>query len=206
MALFGSFVGLGAALSGPAASWAQKLPGSLPRLQERLTFLSRPIKTLPTFLHQAEGLAQGEQPVGTVAVEASGLNDKVLSATRAIASGLFTTVLVLFFLLISGDIFLRRLVEILPRFKNKDQEVGSNAYAIADAGRPHPVYRFALVDREAGVARRREPDHEFRRVIRRRCGAQDPIEVVVHGLLGRRFIFHACAQTGEVRLLGNKLY
>jgi predicted PurR-regulated permease PerM len=32
-------------------------------------------------------------------------------------------VLVLFFLLISGDTFLRRLVEILPRFKNKRQAV-----------------------------------------------------------------------------------
>jgi predicted PurR-regulated permease PerM len=44
---------------------------------------------------------------------------KLLSGTRAIASGLFTTVLVLFFLLIAGDILLRRLVEILPRFKDK---------------------------------------------------------------------------------------
>ena len=124
MVLFGSFVGLGAALSGPAASWSEKLPGGLPRLQERLTFLSRPIKTLQTFLHQAEGLTQGEEPaVATVAVKGSGLNDKVLSVTRAIASGLFTTVLVLFFLLISGDTFLRRLVEVLPRFKNKRQAV-----------------------------------------------------------------------------------
>jgi predicted PurR-regulated permease PerM len=32
-------------------------------------------------------------------------------------------VLVLFFLLVSGDTFLRRLVEILPRFKNKRQAV-----------------------------------------------------------------------------------
>src|SRR5690242_3668434 len=122
--LFGSAVGLGAALSGPAASWAQKMPGGLPRLQERLTFLSRPIQTLQKFLHQAEGMAQGPGPaVATVAVQGAGWNDKVLSATRAIVSGLFTTVLVLFFLLISGDTFLRRLVEILPRFKDKRQAV-----------------------------------------------------------------------------------
>ncbi|MGB8575332.1 MAG: AI-2E family transporter, partial [Pseudolabrys sp.] len=35
----------------------------------------------------------------------------------------FTTVLFLFFLLVSGDIFLHRLVEILPRFKSKRQVV-----------------------------------------------------------------------------------
>src|SRR5438270_1568859 len=66
--LFGGVAGLGAALSGPAASWAEKLPGGLPRLQERLTFLSQPIQTLQKFLHQAEGLTQGAGPaVATVA-------------------------------------------------------------------------------------------------------------------------------------------
>jgi predicted PurR-regulated permease PerM len=34
--LFGGFVGFGAALSEPTASWAQKLPGGLPSLEERL--------------------------------------------------------------------------------------------------------------------------------------------------------------------------
>jgi predicted PurR-regulated permease PerM len=131
--LFGSVVGLGAALSGPAASWAEKLPEGLPRLQERLTFLSKPIQTLQKFLHQAEGLTQGAgPPVATVAVQGAGWNDKVLSATRAIASGLFTTVLVLFFLLVSGDTFLRRLVEILPRFKDKRQAVEISQQIEAD--------------------------------------------------------------------------
>jgi predicted PurR-regulated permease PerM len=131
--LFGGFVGLGAALSGPAASWAEKLPGGLPRLQERLTFLSKPIQTLQKFLHQAEGLAQGPGPaVATVAVQGAGLNDRVLNATRAIVSGLFTTVLVLFFLLVSGDTFLRRLVEVLPRFKDKRQAVHISQQIEAD--------------------------------------------------------------------------
>ena len=124
MVLLGSFVGLGAGLTGPAISWAEKLPGGVPRLEERLTFLSKPIQTVQRFLHQAEGLTQGAEPaVATVAVQGSTLNAKVLTATRAIASSLFTTVLVLFFLLVSGDIFLRRLVEILPRFKDKRQAV-----------------------------------------------------------------------------------
>jgi len=133
MLVFGSAVGLGAALSGPAASWAQKMPEGLPRLQERLTFLSKPIQTLQKFLHQAEGLAQGAEPaVATVAVQGAGLSDRVLNATRTIASGLFTTILVLFFLLVSGDTFLRRLVEILPRFKDKRQAVHISQQIEAD--------------------------------------------------------------------------
>src|ERR1041385_297432 len=133
LVLFGSVVGLGAALSGPAASWAEKLPGGIPRLQERLTRLSKPIQTLQKFLHQAEGLTQGaEAGVATITVRGSGLNDKVLNTTRAIASGLFTTVLWLFFLLVSGDLFLRRLVEILPRFKDKRQAVHISQQIEAD--------------------------------------------------------------------------
>lgn len=133
MVLFGGFVGFGAALSGPAVSWAQKLPGGLPRLEERLTFLSRPIQTFQKFLHQAEGLTREAEPsVATVVVQRSGLSDMVLSTTRAIVSGLFMTVLVLFFLLVSGETFLRRLVEILPRFQG--QASGGANFAAGHSG------------------------------------------------------------------------
>src|SRR5580704_9296530 len=48
---------------------------------------------------------------------------KLFTGTRNFAGGFFTTVLFLFFLLVSGDIFLHRLVEILPRFSSKRQVV-----------------------------------------------------------------------------------
>jgi len=124
LVLFSTLAGLGAALSTPAASWAQKLPAGIPKLQERLSFLSRPIAAFQKFADQAQGLTQGDQPRAvSVAVEGSGLSDRLLTGTRSIANGLLKTVLVLFFLLISGDTFLRRLVEILPRFKDKRQAV-----------------------------------------------------------------------------------
>ena len=122
--LFGTLAGLGAALSGPAASWAQKLPSGIPKLQERLSFVSRPLTAVEKFADQAQGLTQGDQPKAVaVAVQRSGLSDRLLTGTRSLASGFLETVLVLFFLLVSGDTFLRRLVEVLPRFKNKRQAV-----------------------------------------------------------------------------------
>ena len=122
--LFGTLAGLGAALSGPAASWAQKLPSGIPKLQERLSFVSRPLTAVEKFADQAQGLTQGDQPKAVaVAVQGSGLSDRLLTGTRSLASGFLETVLVLFFLLVSGDTFLRRLVEVLPRFKNKRQAV-----------------------------------------------------------------------------------
>jgi predicted PurR-regulated permease PerM len=124
LVLFGVPAGLSTVLSGPAASWAQKLPESIPKLQERLSFLGKPVAAIQKLISRAETLTQGAAPAPLpVAVEGSGLSQRLLNGTRAIVSGLLEMVLVLFFLLLSGDTFLRRLVEVLPTFKNKRQAV-----------------------------------------------------------------------------------
>src|SRR5438270_1532932 len=60
--LFGTLGGLGTALSGPATSWAQKLPTGIPKLEERLSFLSRPIAAFQKFADQAQGMTLGGEP------------------------------------------------------------------------------------------------------------------------------------------------
>jgi predicted PurR-regulated permease PerM len=123
-ALFGTIVGLGAGISGPARTWAAKLPESIPRVQERLNFLREPINTLQLFLQQVEDFGEAAQsPNAAVSTHGPTLLTNLFRGTRHFASGFFTTVLFLFFLLVSGDIFLHRLVEILPRFKSKRQVV-----------------------------------------------------------------------------------
>src|SRR5450756_1436224 len=123
LTLFGTIVGLGTAISSPARTWAAKLPEGIPRLQERLSFMREPIDTLQRFLQQVEDFGgMGPSPVAASA-QGSTLLSKLFMGTRNFASGFFTTVLFLFFLLVSGDIFLHRLVEILPRFKGKRQVV-----------------------------------------------------------------------------------
>jgi len=123
-ALVSAFIGLGTILSGPAASWGEKLPDSYPQLQERLNFLSKPVEKTQKLLVQADDLTKGAGPkVVPVAVQGTRLSDKVFDGTQALVSGLFTTMLVLFFLLAAGDTFLRRLVEVLPRFRDKRQAV-----------------------------------------------------------------------------------
>ena len=47
----------------------------------------------------------------------------LFSGTTTVAAGLFTTLLVLFYLLVSGETFMRRFVEILPSFAEKRQAV-----------------------------------------------------------------------------------
>jgi predicted PurR-regulated permease PerM len=165
LVLFGTLGGLGTALSGPAANWAQKLPTGIPKLQERLSFLSRPIAALQKFAEQAQGLTQGgELKAVPVAVQGSGLSDQLLSGTRSFASGLLETVLVLFFLLVSGDTFLRRLVEILPRFKNKRQAVDISQQIESDVS----VYLFTITIMNVAVGVATGAVMAF-------CGVGDPI-------------------------------
>lgn len=52
-----------------------------------------------------------------------GITGVLFAGTRSVLDGLFTMVLVLYFLLVADNIFLRRLVEILPTFSNKRQAV-----------------------------------------------------------------------------------
>jgi predicted PurR-regulated permease PerM len=129
--LFGAVVGFGTILSGPATHWATTLPEGLPRLQERLGFLRQPIAATQQFLEHAEGYvtnnhsAAGDDQTASQPASApapafgSQFLESLFVSTGAFVSGLFTTVLILFFLLMSGDIFLRRLVEILPRLSDK---------------------------------------------------------------------------------------
>jgi predicted PurR-regulated permease PerM len=151
LVLFGTLGGLGTALSGPATSWAQKLPTGIPKLEERLSFLSRPIAAFQKFADQAQGLTLGGEPKAVpVAVQGSRVSDRLLSGTRSFASGLLETVLVLFFLLVSGDTFLRRLVEILPRFKDKRQAVDISQQIESDVSAY--LFTITLMNLAVGLA------------------------------------------------------
>ena len=100
-----TIVGLGAAVSGPAEAWIAKLPEGIPRILERLRFLGFG--------------AAGPQRSSPGPFDGGAILTSVFAGTRSFAAGLATTVIFLYFLLVSGDSFLRRLVEVLPRFASK---------------------------------------------------------------------------------------
>lgn len=119
--VFGAIIGIGATISGPATEWAAKLPEGIPRLQERLQFLNEPVEALQTFLHKVDGLMQdGSAPSAS---SGSTIAATLFAGTTHFAASFFETILILFFLLVSGSTFLKRAVEILPNFKEKRQIV-----------------------------------------------------------------------------------
>ena len=116
-------VGLGFALSMPAASWGKAISEGFPRLEQKLQPLQGPIRDLQEFLTKAEQAAGGGNEAAPVAIERMGIFGLVFSGTRAALEGMLTTGVVLFFLMLSGDTFLRRGVEIMPNFEHKRRAV-----------------------------------------------------------------------------------
>jgi predicted PurR-regulated permease PerM len=109
-------------LSGPTSAWLAKAPQSLQTLQTRLAGLTE-------MTDQIQKAGKAVEKINTdsrtpeVAVKGPPLTSFLFSGTRAIITGLITTAVLLFFLLISGDLFLRRLIEILPTMSDKKQAV-----------------------------------------------------------------------------------
>ncbi len=124
LVFFGGVGVLGFTLSGPAADWVSKAPDSLRRIEQRLLVFKQPMADLQSVSKQVEKIAEGPATDSKpVTVTGPGVGSFLFSNTRFMLVGLGTTVVLLFFLLVSGDLFLRRLVEILPTFSNKKQAV-----------------------------------------------------------------------------------
>ncbi len=124
MLLLMVFVALGYLISGPAATWAAKLPQVMPQVKAKLHFLALPIDAAEQALAQIQGGVASTAPASPgTAVRVPGLFDTLFNSTKALAAGFFTTIVLLVYLLVSGETFLRRFVEILPRFKEKRRAV-----------------------------------------------------------------------------------
>ncbi len=122
----GAVTGLGFSLSGPAAEWISKAPQSLARLEQRFSAVIQPVASVQKASQEVEKIASGPGADGTsvnVNVKGPGLGSVLFSGTRTMVAEFATMVLLLFFLLRSGDLFLRRLVEILPTLSDKKQAV-----------------------------------------------------------------------------------
>ncbi len=116
------FVGLGMLLGSPASQWAADLPKAMPRLLDQFAgiraFVQRGQDALGNMgVHvDLSGAGAGFSPAS--------LASAVLGGTSALASHMLEILLILFYLLVFGETFLRRLVEILPNFEEKRQVVG----------------------------------------------------------------------------------
>ncbi len=120
---FGGLTVLAVGVSGPTARWIAKAPQSLSRLEERLSNITRMTKMIQRAGKEVEKTMTDEPTAPAVSLQGPPLTTSLFSSTRTMVIGVLTTAVLLFFLLVSGNLFLRRFVEILPTLHNKKQAV-----------------------------------------------------------------------------------
>jgi predicted PurR-regulated permease PerM len=118
--LLSVLVGLGMLLSSPAARWVSQLPQTWPQLQQKFAFIRDPVEHVQRTFDQM-GVQLGS-PISLLS-NPIGMVTAVLGGTGTVAAHLLETLLVLFYLLVFGETFLRRLVEVLPTFAHKREAV-----------------------------------------------------------------------------------
>lgn len=121
--LLAGVTGLGMMLAAPAANWFAKAPQSLAKVETKLASVSAMAREFQKATHDVEKLGEDASQPAAVTVKGPPLSTFLFSGTRALSAGLITIVVLLYFLLVSGNSFLRRIVEILPTLHNKKQAV-----------------------------------------------------------------------------------
>src|SRR5688572_12223286 len=141
-------VGYGAYwLSGPAAGWMEQIPRSLKRLETKVQTMQESVAEISKATQQVETLAKGGPEQGTPVVEVKRppLIGTILNQTLEAGAAIVVTIILLYFLLASGNLFLQKLVRVLPRFQDKrtavtivrQVEKDVSLYLLTEIGRAH---------------------------------------------------------------------
>ncbi|MGD2074005.1 MAG: AI-2E family transporter, partial [Gammaproteobacteria bacterium] len=111
-------------LGEPAEQWLNEAPRSLQQLQYRLRSLKKSITRVQSATEEVSRLGKGgEEASKEVVVEDSNLDSQLLIKTQEVAVGLFTTLVLLFFILGWGDRLYRNVVNALPHFREQRRAV-----------------------------------------------------------------------------------
>ncbi len=113
------------ALAAPAKSWIERAPQSLHKIQSKLHGLAKPFEDIKKATDQLQEQTRSAEVAGPqeVRVVRPAFTDVLLfGSPQIIGAGLSVTIL-LYFLLASGDVFLRKLVTVIPTFHDKKRAV-----------------------------------------------------------------------------------
>jgi len=113
-------------LSEPASEWMAKAPEALNKIEQKLIALKKPVEKLTKeTTDKVESLTKlnDEKKTQVVEVKREGLVNIVFYQTREFVIWIGIIVILLYFLLASGDLFLLKLVRVLPRLKDKKRAI-----------------------------------------------------------------------------------
>ena len=138
-------------LSAPAAEWIARIPDSVATLEHHFRVLKEPVAQMQKTEEAISKLSEvGPSRPQPIVVTQAGFGTFILSETSNAVIGLVATLVLLYFLLSSGDLFLRKLVTVLPRFGDKKQAVEIAQRVQGDIS--HYLFTITVINVVLGIA------------------------------------------------------
>jgi predicted PurR-regulated permease PerM len=113
-------------LAGPASDWMARLPGSFRTIEHKIRDVRKPVEAVRQAAEEVDKITAGQPAAGrapVVEVKEPGVFDAMLSGTHTLVAGAVLMLLTLYFFLASGDLFLRKVIRVLPRLADKKRAV-----------------------------------------------------------------------------------
>jgi predicted PurR-regulated permease PerM len=114
-------------LTSPAAQWLDRIPEVSARVQEKLRVVRDPVEQVAKASEQVEKATTvtAESPTVQVTLRKPGLLEQLAGGVRSVLFGIGVTLVVLYFLLATGDLFKLKLVRVIDRWEDKKRAVAT---------------------------------------------------------------------------------
>jgi len=108
-------------LAEPAMAWAQRAPSTLREVERKLRVIKAPMETVSRATEQVDKLTTVDPnaPARQVEIKPTGLRDMLWEGTWGFLGGVSIMLTLCYFLLASGDFFMEKAVNVLPRLQDK---------------------------------------------------------------------------------------
>jgi len=125
LGLLGALGAGGWYLAEPAADWIRRVPESTAAVQRKLQTMRGSVEQVTKAAEQVEKATEVAASEGVRQVEIKGpsLSKQLFGGTASLLSGATVVLFLTYFLLAVGDLFLQKLVAVLPQFKDKKTAV-----------------------------------------------------------------------------------
>ena len=112
-------------LADPVREWLRKAPATLAETRDELTRLRRPVEQVSRTAEEVEEATKSPTPAQTteVVVKGPSLSERLFGTTQSIVTVAMEVAILLYFLLAAGDLFLQKLIKVLPQLKDKKRAV-----------------------------------------------------------------------------------
>jgi predicted PurR-regulated permease PerM len=127
----GALTGAGFALAGPVQRWMKETPGRLEAAEKKLDKLRKPVQQVNEVTSKLEQAASGPSTAPTSGTatpsgdsQPAGVVGRFLGGSAKLLGSLVEVLLMCYLLLASGDLFVQKLVKIIPLWEDKRAAVG----------------------------------------------------------------------------------